>query len=212
MVPTSIRTSNPGEQIKDRSRVKELAEVFTAEREVSAMMDLLGPTGWDIGTRVLEPACGNGNFLEEILRRKLATVAKTIKTQAEFEYQTLRALTNTYGIDIDKPNVVEARIRLHALVVHHYSTERNTWQERGGFLRSVDYVLSKNIVRGDSLNGAGKIVLVDFTTPKRFYFGEECYTLGELEGCAPREGALPFTASPFKIVEAVHYLELGHGA
>jgi hypothetical protein len=212
MVATSIRNSNPGEQIKDRSRVKELAEVFTAEREVSAMMNLLGPTGRDIGARVLEPACGNGNFLEEILRRKLATVAKTIKTQAEFEYQTLRALTNTYGIDIDKPNVTEARIRLHALVVHHYSTERNTWQERGGFLRSVDYVLSRNIVRGDSLNGADKIVLVDFTTPKRFHFGEEYYTLGELERCAPREGALPFVASPFKTIEAVHYLELGYGA
>ena len=59
-------------QIKSRERVRDHGEVFTAEREVKAMCDLVGETGSNPtkGT-VLEPACGDGNFLVEILNRKL---------------------------------------------------------------------------------------------------------------------------------------------
>ena len=56
-------------QIKSRKRVKAFGEVFTAEREVRAMCDLIP----DWSGNVLEPACGNGNFLVEIARRKLAS-------------------------------------------------------------------------------------------------------------------------------------------
>lgn len=70
-------------QIKSRQRVRDLAEVYTHEREVNAMLDLIPdmfPADSDATSRgnhdrtFLEPACGSGNFLEAILRRKLATV------------------------------------------------------------------------------------------------------------------------------------------
>ena len=59
------------QQIKSRQRVTEHGEVFTAEREVKAMCDLVKQETERIDSRFLEPACGTGNFLTEILARKL---------------------------------------------------------------------------------------------------------------------------------------------
>lgn len=61
-------------QVKSRQRVADHGEVFTAEREVKAMCDLVKQETERIESRFLEPACGNGNFLVEVLRRKLAVV------------------------------------------------------------------------------------------------------------------------------------------
>lgn len=61
-------------QIKSKKRVAEHGEVFTAEREVKAMCDLVAQECDRIDSRFLEPACGDGNFLAEILARKLTTV------------------------------------------------------------------------------------------------------------------------------------------
>lgn len=68
---TEVATS----QIKSKERVAERGEVFTAEREVNAMLDLVKQETERIDSRFLEPACGNGNFLVEILRRKLSLVS-----------------------------------------------------------------------------------------------------------------------------------------
>jgi hypothetical protein len=196
-------------QIKSRHRVRELAEVFTHEREVNAMLDLAADVVAEIGSRVLEPACGDGNFLEEVLRRKFVTVDATCKTQAEFEFRTLQALTTTYGIDIQQDNVEEAQARLRALVVNHYSFNRGTWQPKEGFYRSVEYVLSTNIVTGDTISGPGKIVLVEFTIPKRSYFAEKHFTLESLIQASPVEGGFALPPSPFKTAGPSHYLVLG---
>ena len=64
------------EQIKSKERVAEHGEVFTNEREVNAMLDLVKDETERIESRFLEPACGDGNFLIEILRRKLAVVKR----------------------------------------------------------------------------------------------------------------------------------------
>lgn len=61
-------------QVKSRDRVAEHGEVFTAEREVKAMCDLVGNMCDDYSKRFLEPACGDGNFLAEILSRKLVSM------------------------------------------------------------------------------------------------------------------------------------------
>ena len=63
-------------QIKSRQRVADHGEVYTAEREVKAMCDLVSDECSRIDSRFLEPACGDGNFLAEILSRKLAAVKK----------------------------------------------------------------------------------------------------------------------------------------
>ena len=58
-------------QVKSRERVAEHGEVFTADREVNAMLDLVKQETERVDSRFLEPACGDGNFVAEILRRKL---------------------------------------------------------------------------------------------------------------------------------------------
>jgi type I restriction-modification system DNA methylase subunit len=72
-------------QVKSKKRVAEHGEVFTAEREVKAMCDLVKQETERIDSRFLEPACGNGNFLAEILSRKLAVVSKLATPQQEKE-------------------------------------------------------------------------------------------------------------------------------
>jgi len=73
-------------QVKSKKRVTDHGEVFTSEREVNAMLDLVKQETERIDSRFLEPACGNGNFLAEVLRRKLAIVeAKYKKSQLEYE-------------------------------------------------------------------------------------------------------------------------------
>ena len=73
-------------QIKSKERVADHGEVYTAEREVNAMLDLVKQETERIESRFLEPACGDGNFLAEILRRKLEVVRKNYsKSKSEFE-------------------------------------------------------------------------------------------------------------------------------
>ena len=74
---------NDGRQVKSRERVRERGEVFTAEREVKAMCDLVKNETERIDSTFLEPACGDGNFLIEILRRKLAVVRKMYSRSAD---------------------------------------------------------------------------------------------------------------------------------
>ena len=66
------------DQVKSRKRVTDHGEVFTAQREVNAMLDLVKQETGRIDSRFLEPACGTGNFLVEILKRKLAFFAANI--------------------------------------------------------------------------------------------------------------------------------------
>lgn len=80
-------------QIKSKKRVSEHGEVFTAEREVKAMCDLVAQECDRIDSRFLEPACGDGNFLAEILTRKLTTVKKLYKSNPyDFERYSVLAI------------------------------------------------------------------------------------------------------------------------
>lgn len=85
-------------QIKSKERVAEHGEVFTAEREVKAMCDLVKDETERIDSRFLEPACGDGNFLKEILLRKLEVVkTKYKKSVYDWERYSLLALGSMYG-------------------------------------------------------------------------------------------------------------------
>ena len=100
-------------QIKSRERVRERGEVFTAAREVNAMLDLVKDETENIDSTFLEPACGDGNFLDEVLRRKLAVCKKRYgKSAADYEKMSFLACTTLYGVDIMADNVVRCRERL----------------------------------------------------------------------------------------------------
>ena len=109
-------------QVKSKERVANHGEVFTAQREVNAMLDLVKPETERVDSRFLEPACGDGNFLEEILRRKLhaakrrATPSRRKKPlPSEFEKQSVTAVTSIYGVDLlieHAPPLGERQMRL----------------------------------------------------------------------------------------------------
>ena len=111
-------------QIKSRQRVADHGEVFTNPREVNAMLDLVRDESFRLDSRFLEPACGDGNFLIEILRRKL-TLLKDVKSQIEWEFKSLIAVGSCYGIDILPDNAEACRTRLEEYVLsQHPASER----------------------------------------------------------------------------------------
>ena len=130
--------SAKNKQIKSKGRVSKFAEVFTAEREVKAMCDLIPSEVWeDIDSRFLEPACGNGNFLVEIFERKL--------TRCESAEQGLNALRSIYGIDIQQDNVEESKQRLFDMFVKQFP--------KSPAITAIiaAQILENNIICGDSL-------------------------------------------------------------
>lgn len=138
-------------QIKSKKRVAEHGEVFTAEREVKAMCDLVAQECDRIDSRFLEPACGNGNFLAEILTRKLATVKKMYKSNPyDYERYAVLAITSVYGVDIMQDNVQECRERMFSLWDKEYKTvcKKSINDETR---EAVKYILSKNILCGNAL-------------------------------------------------------------
>lgn len=134
-------------QVKSKERTAKFGEVYTAPREVNAMIDLIGEDGKSLSSRVLEPACGDGNFLVELLRRKLKTASET---KGSWEVNSLQALSVLYGIDILMDNVLTARSRLKDIWLE-------AWQNAGlvpdkEALDFADKLLAKNIVCGDFLS------------------------------------------------------------
>jgi hypothetical protein len=150
MTNKTIDTNN--NHVVSKKRVADHGEVFTAEREVNAMLDLVKQETERIESRFLEPACGHGNFLVEILNRKLKIVeTKYHKSQLDFERYSVLAISSIYGIDILEDNVIDCRERLfqlfNDLYVHLYKDACNE-----DCRRCVRYILSKNIIWGDALS------------------------------------------------------------
>lgn len=152
-----------GEQVRSRERVRDLAEVFTHRREIDAMLDQIPDAFIALDVKFLEPACGSGNFLTEVLRRKLRLVSKhDCATQEQYEHQLLRAVASIYGVDISLENVTEARARMAHVLLEQYQRDANTVEPTTGFLNAAALILGSNIVRGDTLNNARDLELCDW--------------------------------------------------
>lgn len=156
-------------QIRSRERVRGLAEVYTHEREVKGMLDLVPemfPSAEDPGNTdrtFLEPACGHGNFLVAILARKLEFVtARRYGRGERFEHRVLRCLGSIYGIDICEENVVESRERMRALVDEHVESQLKGEGPTRGFAVAVEAILLTNVVCADTLAEAAEIELVEY--------------------------------------------------
>ena len=138
-------------QMKSKQRVAEHGEVFTAEREVKAMCDLVSQECDRIDSRFLEPACGNGNFLTEIITRKLATVKRLYKRNPyDYERYSVVAVSSIYGVDIMQDNTEECRKRLYKIWNKEYTLVCKK-QCNDETRKSVEYILSKNILCGNAL-------------------------------------------------------------
>ena len=138
-------------QVKSRERVAEHGEVFTAEREVNAMLDLVKEETERIDSRFLEPACGTGNFLVEILNRKMEAVRKQFaKNRYEYDLASAQAVSSMYGVELLPDNTAICRQRLFELFLDIYQQHQHA--EAADELKNcIQYLLRKNILCGDAL-------------------------------------------------------------
>ena len=204
-------------QVKSKKRVAEHGEVFTNEREVNAMLDLVKQETERIDSRFLEPACGNGNFLIEILRRKLEVVkARYKKSQWEYEKNGLIAVMSVYGVDIMPDNVEECIERLFDLFCDYYKSifKKSVKQD---YLDIVKFILTKNILCGDALSMKAStgtpLVFAEWSFVKgslvqrRDFMYEQLITIQESKN--KQETIFgEFVDKPIKTYPITHYLNL----
>ena len=128
-----MRSGSKEKLIKSKDRVRARGEVYTPSWLVKDMCDMLPSDAFDsIHRTFLEPSCGNGNFLEEILVRKLK--------MCDNINDGIAALQSIFGIDILPDNVQESRDRMYGIFIDKF----------GPSLFALE-VLRKNIVIGNFL-------------------------------------------------------------
>jgi hypothetical protein len=127
--------------MKSKKRVADHGEVFTPAWLVESMLDLVKSESERIDSRFLEPACGSGNFLVSILRRKLAVVElKYGKSDFEKRHYALLALMCTYGIELLEDNIAECRANMLEILADYLNLD-----ESDILYRAAAYVLAQNI-------------------------------------------------------------------
>lgn len=143
---------NKNKQIVSKARIANHGEVFTAPREVNAMLDMVVQETSRIDSRFLEPACGKGAFLTEILRRKLAVLRERYrKSPLEYNRYLILAVGSIYGIDILADNVADCRNVLLKIIVDEYLNVFGGRTMPADCFTAVQFILSKNIIHGDAL-------------------------------------------------------------
>ena len=154
--------------MRSSERARDLGEVFTPKSTVNEMLNLLQDINY--ASKFLEPGCGHGNFLVEILDRKMEMVARLPEVTAalksgrlaEFEFKAVIALASIYGIDIDALNIEEARERM--LEVFLEIIKKQSKKELPDYLvAAANYVLSRNILLGDLINAADAIQVIEYS-------------------------------------------------
>ncbi|WP_372474586.1 hypothetical protein AB4865_04745 [Capnocytophaga sp. ARDL2] len=143
------------QQVKSKQRVADHGEVFTNEREVKAMVDLVWENFTNDAQKIeatfLEPACGSGNFLVEILNRKLAFVKKE-KSRIEYEKSLIKAVCSIYGVELLEDNAQECRERLFQLIKKAYLKKYQDEDRYPKMLQSMQYILHTNIICGNAMD------------------------------------------------------------
>lgn len=133
-------------QIKSRKRVADFGEVYTAQKQVNDMLALL-PDDMPLESTYLEPACGNGNFLAAILKKKLN---KALSIGENIDRLFVIAVSSIYGVDIQEDNVLESRNRMLHIMMKTYKShigiEMPTY-----VMNAVSEVLKRNVICGNTL-------------------------------------------------------------
>jgi hypothetical protein len=154
--------------VRSTERARDLGEVFTPKKTVTEMLDLLQDINYS--SKFLEPGCGSGNFLVEILSRKMEMVSRLPEVVAsiksgrlsEFEFKTVIALSSIYGIDVDPLNIEEARGHMQEVVAKKFR-QFSKKEASDYLLQSINYVLEKNIILGDLINAPEKIEVIEYS-------------------------------------------------
>ncbi len=216
--------------IKSKQRVADHGEVLTPPHIVEAMLDLVQQETERIDSRFLEPACGTGNFLVEVLRRKLQVVKKRYaRSQLDYERYAVLAVSSIYGIDILPDNAEECRQRLYQMFDEFY-TDLFGAKAKTACRAAVRYILSRNIVHGDALTlqtvGAGSqpIVFSEWSLVNGSLFKRRDFAFHELlrgtetgnslfethQTLISDKGEGVFIPEPVEEYPPVHFLEIAH--
>ena len=171
-------------QVKSKERVADFGEVFTNEREVNAMLDLVKDETENIESTFLEPACGDGNFLIEVLRRKLKVVKERYgKNEEQYEKFSIVAVTSIYGVELLQDNVNACIERLFNYWNDEYTVNCKNIQS-DTCREACRYILSKNILCGDALtmlkNDGTPIVFAEWKLVKGSLLKRRDYELSKI--------------------------------
>jgi hypothetical protein len=210
-------------QIKSKKRVENYGEVFTAEREVNAMLELVKSETERIDSRFLEPACGTGNFLAEILHRKLSVVRSYYaKSQIEYDRYAILAVSSIYGIDILEDNVHSCHSRLYKIFMDFY-VDTYKYIPNDEIARIAHFLLEKNIIWGDALTlkrvDDQDIIFSEWSSVNDFMMKRRDFRFGELINAFPPsekeeknlfsdQGEKAYIPTPIKEYEVTHYLRI----
>lgn len=203
---------------RSRQRVIDHGEVFTPPELVNDMLDLVAHECERIDSRFLEPACGDGNFLAEVLRRKLRTADKNHpRNHARWERDAILCLCSLYGIDLLPDNVAACRNRLLGIVDEAHAArfkEPLPMPARA----AAGHILSTNIIHGDALSlqraDGQPIVFPEWSAINGMMIKRRDYTFRELLGHAEMKatplfsdlGHDVFVPQPVADYPACHYL------
>ncbi|CDF98613.1 Putative s-adenosyl-L-methionine-dependent methyltransferase (fragment) [Avibacterium paragallinarum JF4211] len=141
---------------KSKARVRAFGEVYTPQKLVQKMTALLPEESFEPEKKILEPSCGTGNFLYDILNRKLCKILVGPKHPYYKVLNMYQALASVYGVDIQLDNVIECQSRLKSLFY-----ECLAMLHVKPFDYFVDHVLINNIRLGNALEDAFTFIDVE---------------------------------------------------
>ncbi len=203
-----------------RQRIIDHGEVFTPPGLVNDMLDLVAHECERIDSRFLEPACGNGNFLAEVLRRKLRAVDKNHpRNRARWERDATVCLCSLYGIDLLPDNVAVCRERLLGIVDEAHAAQYKQPLPAPA-QNAAAYILSTNIIHGDALSlttaDGQPIVFPEWSAINGMMLKRRDYAFRELLGHAAMKstplfsdlGRDVFVPQPVTDYPACHYLDV----
>ena len=174
--------------IKSKERVVDFGEVFTPNWVVEKMLDLLPDRGindvWKVTESqnqilFLEPACGEGAFLIEILTRKLAKIdrdcdSNCINTKI---WKSIIALSSIYGIELLEDNVHTCKEKLLQMYYKYLLEFSNDYKFNDQIVVIATYLINKNIINGDALTGLnhnGSAIVISEWQPKIINNNDRC--------------------------------------
>lgn len=171
--------------------------------------DMFGPGTPRTDIKFLEPACGSGNFLVEILRRKLRHIQFSgTRSVGAYEHRILRAVASIYGVDLCAENVSEARDRMVAEVRAHYDNDANTIEPTTGFVHALRAIIGTNIICADFLVDAATTEVIDYQAVRGGYFKRAWSTLDEAVAAKTQPDLFHQHCEPKRDDVPVHYVDL----
>jgi len=188
------------------------------------MLDLVKQETERIDSRFLEPACGTGNFLAEILKRKISTIIdKYHASQTECEKYLVIGIGSLYGIDLLEDNVLECRERLLNMFKKQYESSCRSYYN-SDFEKIIEYIISKNVVCGDALTmldlDGNPIIFPEWSLVTGCIIKRRDFSFNELvrtnskqtslldAGWSSKKRKAEFIPNPIREYDAAHYMEL----